>query len=406
MADDVIQENDWVILDSSDGKKTLGLLSKGSSARIGSRKRKLVTLIGHRWGQLFAVPQKKDVLIPIPDLPERESSHETDMDTMRNNQNLIDDTGNQKLKQEAIVDMQARGVQGEELVQTVANNSSTFKNKTAFSQQKYLKRKRAKFDLKVRVMKPTAFSLCETYFTRSPEKTLHLRVDALGMLLAYGGVRAGARVLVYENCTGLLTGAIAERMAGLGKIINVFGGNTPPGTEVIKMLSLASEQIASIVHTPIELLTTLETDEAIDDQPLRYGSREDLEADRTKEMHMPSAKRAEAIATRPKRGVLKSWIKDGCDCLVVATRYDVVKVFDMLLKHVAPSGSFVAYCMHLQNAADLQYALQLSQMAVRVELMELSLVNHQVLPGRSHPAMTDSATGGYIVSGIRILLED
>lgn len=399
--DNTICENNWVVLQGTDGRKTLGFVAKGSSARIGKRKRKLDALIGRAWGQIFAV-RSDDVLEPISEESHLNEALMPDLNTKRNNQFLQDDTANQRLNQEAILELKEQGLQGEELVQTVAKNSATFKNKTAFSQQKYLKRKRAKFDIKVRVIKPTALTLCSTYFERSPEKTLNLRPDALAMLLGYGGIRAGARVLLYENCTGLITGAIAERLGGHGRIINVFVGATPPATEIIRMLCLGSARMKTIVHTPIELFSSIKKDEPEDDEPLRYVIREGAEIPRTQTEYQPSARRAETIALRCKRGIVKQWITDRCDCLVVATRYDVVKVFDMLLQYVAPSGCFAAYCMHLQDAADLQYALQLSKMAIRVELTEVALVNHQVLPGRSHPAMTDSATGGYVVTGIRI----
>lgn len=399
---DTIKENDWVVLESSDGKRVLGHLVKNASARIGKRKRKIGALLGCNWGDNFAV-RNGDFLERVGEVVEQDVPQEAEMTTTRNNQDLDDTTENQKLRQEAILQLKEQGVEGEDLVRTVVNNSSTFEKKTPFSQEKYLKRKRAKFDLRVRVMRPTALTLCETYFERSPEKTLHLRPDALAILLGYAGIRSGCRALVYENCTGLVTGAVAERLGGIGRILNVFAGTTPPGTEVIRMLNLDTDNARTIVQTPIEIFGTLQDDQPEDKEPLRYVSKEDAEAARSGTEHTPSARRAEAIALRSKRGMVKSWINDGCDSLIVATRYDVVQVFDVLLKHVAPSGCFAAYCMHLQDAADLHYALQLSKMAVRVELNEVTLINHQILPGRSHPAMTDSATGGYIVSGIRIM---
>lgn len=401
--DSRIKENEWVVLVASDGKRVLGHVTKNSSARIGKRKRKIGALIGARWGDTFAV-KAGDYLELTDETPELDDIIEADMCTEKNNQFLEDSNDNQLLKQDAILGLKEKGIEGEELVRTVVNNSATFKEKTPFSQEKYLKRKRTKFDLRVRVLRPSALTLCETYFERSPEKTMSLRPDALAILLGYAGIRSGCRALVYENCTGLVTGAVAERLDGLGKVLNVFAGTTPPGSEVIRMLNLDNVRTKAIVHTPVELLGKVYTGETVDKDPLRYVTKEDTEAGGTNKEHVPNARRAEAIALRAKRGDVKSWLRDGCDSLIVATRHDVVQVFDVLLKFVAPSGCFAAYCTHLQDAADLQYALQLSKMAVRVELMEVTLVHHQVLPGRSHPEMTDSATGGYIVSGMRITL--
>lgn len=398
----IVKEGDWVVLHSSDGRKVLGHVTDRSSARIGKRKRKLAALIGHRYGQNFLV-RPTDELVPVSDSTHADIPAEADMAAEKNNRYLQDSTANQTLAHDAINRLKESGVQGEQLVQTVAKHSSTFKEKTAFSQDKYLTRKRAKFDLRVRLVRPTSTSLCDVYFSKSPEKTMHMRCDSLATLLAYSGVRSGARVLVYENCTGLVTGTVAERLGGIGTVLNIFVGCTPPGAEVLRMLNLSAKCMRTIVHTPIELLDDIHTEEASDNEPLKYTSKADM-ANGTGNFqgHQPNPSRAEAIALRPKRGTVKNWLKVGCDCLIVATRYDVVKVFDILLKYVAPSGCFAAYCVHLQDAADLQYALQLSKMAIRVELWESTLVHHQVLPGRTHPEMTDSATGGYVVSGVRI----
>lgn len=404
MSEGRVQEGDWVVLSSSDGKRVLGHITAEGSARVGKRKRRVGTVVGARWGDVFAV-RGDDSLERVVERGGTVAGEEG-LVTARDNRDLHDDAGNQRLEQGDILKMKEGGVRGEDIVRAVAGSSSTFKGKTEFSQEKYLKRKRDKFDLRVRVLRPTASSLCETYFQRSPEKTLHMRPDALALLLGYSGIRSGARVMVYENCTGLVTGAVAERLGGVGRIINVFVGNTPPGVEVIRMLNLSPAAMRSIVHTPVEVMGQLAARQEEDDEPLRYVSREDAEASRTETTYAPSARRAEAIALRSKRGIVKSWINNGCDCLIIATRFDVIRVFDTLLQHVAPSGSFAAYCTNLQAAAELQYALQMSKMAVRVELTESTLIQHQVLPGRSHPAMSDSATGGYIVSGIRIVIPE
>lgn len=412
-----VQPGDWVVLHSSDGRKVLGNVTHKSTARICKRKRKISSLIGHSWGQNFAI-LGNDTLKPVPDTLHKNLADESSMACEKNNRFLQDTTANQTLEHETINQLKQSGVQGEKLVQTVAQHSSTFKDKTAFSQDKYLQRKRAKFDLHVRIVRPTTASLCDVYIDKSPDKTLHMRCDSLALLLAHSGVRAGARVLIYENCIGLVTGAVAERLGGSGVAINLFSGSSTPGIELLRMLNLPTDHMRSIVHTPIQLLDNIDTTEAIDCEPIKYmsahvndnntKSKEEQQPEKPSdddapaEGYAPNATRAEAIALRPKRGQLKQWLKSGCDCLIVATRYDVVKIFDTIFKYLAPSGCFSAYCMHLQDAADLQYALQLSRMATRVELWESTLVNHQILPGRTHPEMTDRATGGYVVTGIRI----
>lgn len=396
-----VQNGDWVILVGSDGKRVLGKVTEGATARIGRSKRDISTLAGAAWGTLFACEHTGLRVCPETPPPSTVPA-EAPSASGADNRSLHDSDKNQKLSEREISRMKRAGVSGAALVQTVVANSSTFSGKTQFSQEKYLKRKRAKFDVRVRVERPTAFTLCETYFQRSPDKTLHMRWDSLAYLLAYAGVVPGRHVLVAENCIGLVTGTVADRLRGHGRVVNLFGGNTPPGIELIRMLNLSESASDSLIHTPIGILDELDVVEKADDERMRYTVRDEVEEDAVK--HPTSAKRAEAISRRPRKGLVKQWFKDGFDCLVVAVRHNTVELFDKLVPYLAPSGSFAVYCAYFQEAAELQRALQLSKLAIRIELMEGGLVQHQMLPGRSHPMMTDSATGGYVVSGIRIVL--
>lgn len=394
-----VQKGDWVVLVSSDGKRVLGRVTDGGTARIGRAKRDISVLQGATWGTLFSCERSK--LRPCPELAlDSPVLAETGAEAGVDNRELIDCGENQRLSEREIARMKKAGVSGAALIDKVVANSSTFSGKTQFSQEKYLKRKRQKFDIRVRVERPTAFTLCETYFQRSPEKTLHMRWDSLAYLIAYGGVVPNRHVLVAENCIGLVTGTVAERLRGRGRVVNLFGGSTPPGIELIRMLNLSEASTDAIVHAPIGILDELDIVEKEDDEHIRYSIREECEMDTV--VHPTSTKRAEAISRRPKRGLVKQWFKDGFDCLIVAVRHDTVELFDKLVDYLAPSGTFAVYCAYYQEAAELQRALQLSKMVIRVELTEGNLIHHQMLPGRSHPMMSDSATGGYVVSGIRI----
>lgn len=46
--------------------------------------------------------------------------------------------------------------------------------------------------------------------------------------------------------------------------------------------------------------------------------------------------------------------------------------------------------------------LQVSKEAVALQLQESWWREYQVLPGRTHPEMMTSGTGGYVLSGIRV----
>lgn len=385
------------MLASTDGKRVLGRVTQGGKARIGRSSYNLYCLLGSTWGTLFTA--RRNGLFACT---ERTTQVEQDAGNV-DNRTLHDNNTNQRLSEREITQLKQEGATGAALVNAVVANSATFAGKTRFSQEKYLKRKRDKFDVCVRVVRPTAYTLCETYFQRSPDKILHMRSDALGLLLGYGGVVPKRHVLVADDSIGLLTGAVAERLQGYGRVLNVFRGTAPPGIELLRMLNFSQSIQDSISHAPMDVIHMLDKWEVTDAKPIRYTAREEVELQQ-REQHLTCAKRAASIARRPERGLVKQWLKDKFDCLVVAVRNDVVELFDELIHHLAPSGTFTAYCTHFQEAAELQYALQMSKLAIRVEMIESMLTQHQMLPGRAHPQMTESATGGYVVSGIRIKL--
>lgn len=64
-------------------------------------------------------------------------------------------------------------------------------------------------------------------FTFACDYCSNLREDSLGQMLVYGNIHAGAQVLVVDTCMGLVSGAIAERQAGNGRIITPYEGQQP-----------------------------------------------------------------------------------------------------------------------------------------------------------------------------------
>ena len=93
-------------------------------------------------------------------------------------------------------------------------NSASWNQKTAFSQAKYLKKKREKYSVFFEVRKPTAFSLCEAYLSSAPSKICSLRPDSLALMLNLANINYQSRVLVVENTKGFLCGAIMEKAVG------------------------------------------------------------------------------------------------------------------------------------------------------------------------------------------------
>ncbi len=96
----------------------------------------------------------------------------------------------QKLGASEIEELKQSGRGGKEVIQALIDNSETFKNKTEFSQAKWLKRKTAKHVPTFRAVRCTSLSLCRAYLSKEPHRVCHMREDSLARLLTLSNVQA------------------------------------------------------------------------------------------------------------------------------------------------------------------------------------------------------------------------
>jgi tRNA (adenine58-N1)-methyltransferase non-catalytic subunit len=98
-----------------------------------------------------------------------------------------------------------------EIISALQKNSATWDKRTKFSQEKWLKKKQAKYQVVFEAKKPTAYALCELLSSTGPQKICHLRADSLGFLLNIANLNTMTRCLVVESTKGLVVGALCER---------------------------------------------------------------------------------------------------------------------------------------------------------------------------------------------------
>ncbi|XP_035686086.1 tRNA (adenine(58)-N(1))-methyltransferase non-catalytic subunit TRM6-like [Branchiostoma floridae] len=168
--------------------------------------------------QLFQVPHDSGV---------NQVPSEAEVDTDRNNEKIQDDNRSQKLTKEDLKEMAKQGAKGEEIIEQLAQNNANFKDKTSFSQAKYLRKKGKKYLNYITILRPTLRLLCNMYMAKSPSKICHLRVDTLSQMLTVGNIHAHSKVIVVDTCQGLVLGAVMERMGGLGTLVQVYHGDFP-----------------------------------------------------------------------------------------------------------------------------------------------------------------------------------
>ncbi|KAL8514674.1 hypothetical protein ACS0TY_013675 [Phlomoides rotata] len=414
-----------VLLDINDGDRVLfARLSSGAKIKIGNKNCSLQPLIGCPFGSSFQVEVGEDVPFLSRVVPTTEGNNLEEkmdhkiMDEHRDNRALVDNNTAQSLTGEDIDDMRRKGATGNEIVEALIANSTTFENKTAFSQEKYRIKKQKKYAPRVLLRRPFARSICDAYFKKHADKIGFLRVDTLSLLLSLANVTAHSDVLVLDMLDGLVTGAVAERLGGTGYVCNTYCGINPYPINIVRMFNFSDETCKRTVHASLTELqpssnaTSTSVDQLEDEKTLSPSSAIDLvhvEERSSDDMEIvnnivasPKTIRSVKIGEKAPPEVIKFWKENGFSSLIIAAPdldpWGIVKELLPLLSYSAP---FVIYHQYLQPLASCMHNLQIEKMGISLQISEPWLREYQVLPSRSHPHMQMSSSGGYLLSGTR-----
>lgn len=430
-----------VLLDVNDGERMVfERLTAAASLKLGNKKCSLQPLIGCLFGSLFQLENGANgpFLSRILSTPSngnnnvQENIECPDAYESKDNRELVDNNKAQSLTGEDIDELRRKGATGDEIIEALVTNSSTFEKKTSFSQEKYLLKKQKKYSPRVLLRRPTARSICEAYFKKRPEQIGFLRIDTLSLLLSMANVTSNSDVLVVDMIGGILTGAVAERLGGNGYVCNTYLGGSPYPVDIVRMFNFGNEICERIVHSSLTDLclssdATLLPNNQLEDSDNRNQSNEkdpssicslSAEENTTSSQGggselVPETATSPSPVCKPGKGVkagqkapleaMKSWKKNGFSSLIVAVpsvdAWSIVKEVFPLLSFSAP---FVVYHQYLQPLAQCMHNLQVGKMAIGLQISEPWLREHQVLESRTHPHMQMSTSGGYILSGTRI----
>uniref|UniRef100_J3SFI4 tRNA (adenine(58)-N(1))-methyltransferase non-catalytic subunit TRM6 n=1 Tax=Crotalus adamanteus TaxID=8729 RepID=J3SFI4_CROAD len=437
----VICEGDWAVLKREDVFKAVAVV----------KRRKIVfekqwfcldNAIGHVYGTSFEVTSGGSLQ---PKRTLEEMNPET-KEAGTDNRNIIDDGKSQKLTHDDIKALKDKGIKGQEIVQQLIENSTTFRDKTEFAQDKYIKKKKKKYEAVITIIKPSTRILSTMYYAREPGKINYLRYDTLAQMLTWGNVHAGNKMIVMETCAGLLLGAVMERMGGYGSIVQIYPGEGPvraatscfgfPKTFFDTLSEFPLSKVASVLSGTFSL-TSLPS-ESEENTPLaedKNGSGDDKELSRPEvdiecspkvamESGQPEDQEMveftlEALDDKAKgtthdkqkkqeekkrklieaAALLKNKDADG---LIVASRFHPASLLLLLLELVAPSRPFVVYCQYKEPLLECYAKLREKGGVINLKLSETWLRNYQILPDRSHPKLIMSGGGGYLLTGITV----
>jgi len=362
---EVIGPSDTVVL-LLNRSKYLFLHPHQRNIRIAKKNYPTSTLIGQQYGTLWQASPHSKTLLPLDKYPELLVAK--DVDPTVDNRDLVDDASHQKLTQERILEMKEKGVDGQAIIQALMENSSSFGSKTEFSKEKWIKKKKKKHLNVIKVLKPTAFTVSSAYFSRSAGAINHLRGDSLAQILFMSDVAHNTNVLVLESCKGLITAAVAERVAGMSTVVQIYTEH--PVTAAVKLFNFDEAIRRSIVTVPISILKEVP----------------------------PAAPAPSCPQNSP-----HSLFVNGFDSLILAPKAAPLPLLSALLVFLKPARPFVVFSPFIEPLAECHNVLKAANQAIQMQLSETWLREFQVLPQRTRPSMSMHGASGYLLTGIKVL---
>ncbi|CDW89783.1 trna (adenine-n)-methyltransferase non-catalytic subunit trm6-like [Stylonychia lemnae] len=342
-------------------------------------------LIGKEYGQFFEVRDSKSgELIEVTDVHQLTNQFLEDVDfgdaeeneevkeiidpvAGRDNRDYVDDNKSQKLSHEEIEALKKQGMSGNELIQQLVQNSETFSKRTKFSQEKYLRKKKQKYQITFQLKKPTALELCNVYSQTQPAKIMGLRADSLALLLNMANINQESRVILLDKTKGLLTGALIEK--DVREILHVeFTGH---------QLKLQNEIF------------------------LEYNYKPD-KVKRIQYLHHTNLDQSIVQSDSLLNAIIQTKTKHYNSMIMVHEDFNQVEMYNHIEHLIQPSASIAVFSLYIQSLAELKDHLLTNKKAVNIKIEELWTREYQVLPMRTHPNMNMHGASGFILSAVKV----
>jgi tRNA (adenine58-N1)-methyltransferase non-catalytic subunit len=93
-----------------------------------------------------------------------------------------------------------------------------------------------------------------------------------------------------------------------------------------------------------------------------------------------------------------------CDSLILMTKYDPTQTLLQLFPYLAPSSPYVIYCEYIEPLTECFKQIQTNPalLSINLRLSDTWMREYQILHNRTHPAMSMSQSGGFILTGIKL----
>ncbi|GAV98795.1 Gcd10p-domain-containing protein [Lentinula edodes] len=336
-------------------------------------------LIGQPYGFSYEMVNKQLKILPVRTLEE---------DTDATNELINDGEFVQPLTLDEIQTLKQSGVHASEIIKRQIEQHANYSLKTEYSKDKYKKRKEAKYSKSFITIEPTMHNVCDYWFNKDQNRIRDIRPDTLSQMLAMANIQPGGRYLAVDDASGLVAAAILERMGGSGTLLTVCDTDSPPAYPVVANMNLPTEMVQSVLKS---------LNWATSEQDYVSVPVDEIRSDRQK-----TRLRKRKVAHELLENTREELFGGEFEALMVASQYEPSGIIDRLVPYLAGSASIVVHSPQSQPLVDLQNKLRNAPGFLGPSLTEGWLRKYQVLPGRTHPTMNSSGSGGYILHVIKV----
>ncbi|KIM88856.1 hypothetical protein PILCRDRAFT_813845 [Piloderma croceum F 1598] len=344
-------------------------------------------LIEQPYGLAYEIVDKRLKVMPPRTLQEVE-------DTDATNELINDGQSVQPLTLEEIEALKQSGVHASDIIKKQIEQHANYSLKTEYSKEKYKKRKEAKYSKSFATIEPTLFNVCEYWFNKDQNRIRDLRADTLSQMMNIANIRPGGRYLAVDDASGMVVSAILERMGGEGRLLTICDVDSPPAYPVMTNMNFKKHIFASALSSLN--WATVQEDYTPVMAPTEPSDGQ-FHSDRQKS-RLNKRKAVSESLTNTREELFAGEF----DSLIVASEYDPFSIVEQLYPYLAGSAPIVVQSPHGQVLAELQAKIRTIPGYLGPAVSEAWLRRYQVLPGRTHPMMNTSGSGGFLFNVTKV----
>ncbi|CCK71973.1 tRNA 1-methyladenosine methyltransferase subunit GCD10 KNAG_0I01880 [Huiozyma naganishii CBS 8797] len=328
-----------------------------------------------------------------------------------NNRDLINlGSEIQKMSASEIEELKKQSMSSNEIISRIIESHGSFDKKTVHSQEKYLKRKKQKFNKEFTIDYLSSSALLDFLIEKGDiQRVLDLSEETMGMLLNLANVRANGTYLCMDETGGLVVYAMMERMFGgtdcadaVGTIV-VLHENEHANLDLLKFSNYSEQFIGERIVT-VSLLDFFEPArvEEIESrfQPLPKEEVFALKAGKKNTYY----RKLKWYKTQMR--LLKYTTDVAHDGLVVASTLYLPELIPLLSDRVHGSRPVVCYSQFKETLLELSHVLYADLRFLAPTIYETRCRPYQTIRGKLHPLMTMRGGGGYLLCAHRVIPTD